>query len=77
MAGKGFRLRYGHWCHWIGEQSSNYQELRNLVEAVEIEWTGGRLKDMDFFLFTDNYVAKQDFYSGTSSNKLLFKLVLR
>ena len=65
IAAKGLRLRYGHWCGWIDEQSSNYQELRNLVEAVEIEWTKGRLKDMEFFLFTDNYVAEQAFYLGT------------
>ena len=77
MAAKGLRLRYGHWCGWIGEQSSNYRELRNLVEAVEIEWREGRLQNMEFFLFTDNFVAEQAFYSGTSDSKALFELVLR
>ena len=64
-------------CRWIGEQSSKYWELRNLVEVVEIEWTKGRLKDMEFFLFTDNFVTEQAFHLGTSNNKVLFKLVLR
>ena len=77
-AAQGLCLRYGHWCGWIGKQSSNYQELCNLVEAVEIKkWKEDRLKNMEFFLFTDNFVAEQVFYSGTLSNKLLFELVLR
>ena len=77
MAAKGLRLAYRYWCRWVGEQSSNYQEVRNLVEAVEIEWKEGRLKKMEFFLFTDNCVAGQAFYSGTSDSPALFELVLQ
>ena len=36
----------------------------NLVEAVEIEWKEGDLKNMELFLFTDNFVVEQAFYKG-------------
>jgi hypothetical protein len=57
--------------------SSNYRELYNLVDAVENECKDGRLEDAELFLFTDNSTAESAFYRGTSSSKLLFKLVLK
>ena len=47
MAAKELRLHYSHWCSWVGEKSSNYRELQNLVEAIEIKWREGRLWDMN------------------------------
>ena len=40
------------------EESSNYKELKNLVYTVEGEATGGRLRDFEIFLFTDNSTAE-------------------
>eukprot|EP00980_Cylindrotheca_fusiformis_P027315 scaffold19898_cov76-Cylindrotheca_fusiformis.AAC.1 len=37
--------RYGHWCTSVSEQSSNFRELMNLVEALEAQVRTGKLKD--------------------------------
>ena len=69
--------RYGQWASNISEQSSNYRELRNLVDTIEKLYRDGHLKDCELFLFTDNLVADYAYHKGTSTSKLLFDLVLR
>jgi hypothetical protein len=68
-----FRL----WGKDDKEQSSNYQELRNLVDTVEEEAKEGHLRDEELWLFTDNSTAENCFFGGGSSSKLLHELVLR
>jgi hypothetical protein len=48
-----------------------------LVNSLEELVGTGELKDTELFLFTDNTVAEAAYYWGTSSNPLLFELVLR
>jgi hypothetical protein len=55
----------------------HFTHLQNLVTSIEAEATAGHLAPCEFFLFTDNAVAEAAFYKGTSSNPLLFDLVLR
>ena len=59
------------------EKSSNYRELRNLVEALEDALTKGLLDGREIFMFTDNSTAESAYFKGTSSSELLFGLVLR
>lgn len=59
------------------ERSSNYRELRNLVEVLESAFEEGMLQDREIFMFTDNTTAEAAFFKGTSSSELLFELVLR
>ena len=59
------------------EKSSNYRELRNLVEALEDALDKGLLDGREIFMFTDNSTAESAFFKGTSSSELLFDLVLR
>ena len=73
----GIRVRFGVWGKDEGVRSSNYRELRNLVEALEDLWEKGELLGVEIFIFTDNSVAELAYYKGTSSSKLLFELVLR
>jgi hypothetical protein len=73
----GIVYRVGVWGSDVDGESSNYRELRNLVEAVEVETEEGKLRDTEVFLFTDNSTAEAVFYRGTSSNRNLFNLVLR
>ncbi len=61
----------------VENESSNYRELRNLVEAVEEEAKVGYLANLKFWLFTDNLTAKSCFLKGGSSSKALHDLVLR
>ena len=58
-------------------QSSNYQELRNLVETVEEETQAAYLKDGELWIFTENSTAESCFFKGGSSSKVLHRLVLR
>jgi hypothetical protein len=69
--------RHGHWCDATAEASSNYQELKNLVDGLEELVQSGRVRDAEVFLFTDNSTAEAVFYRGNSTSKPLFELMLR
>ena len=74
---RGIRFRIGLWSALEEEESSNYKELFNLVEMVTIEARAGRLRNCEFFLFTDNSTAEGCFYRGSSKSPFLHHLVLR
>jgi hypothetical protein len=69
--------RYGLWGRDADDTSSNYKELRNLVESLEEGVATGALSDSEIFVFTDNSTAEGAYYRGNSDSKLLFDLVLR
>ena len=70
--------RLGQWNNEIANESSNFREFRNLIEAVEEHTRDGHLNNCELFLFTDNTTAESAFYNkGTSKSKKLFDLVLR
>jgi hypothetical protein len=69
--------RHGHWCDATAEASSNYRELKNLVDGLEELVRSGRVKDAEVFLFTDNSTAEAVFYRGNSTSRPLFELMLR
>ena len=73
----GIQGRFGLWARDVEDESSNYRELRNLVDTVEEEATAGHLTDGELFLFTDNSTAESCFSRGGSLSKLLHELVLR
>ena len=73
----GLSYRVGMWGPDMNDSSSNYRELRNLVEAVESEVADAELNNVELFVFTDNSTAQFAFEKGTSSNRRLFDLVLR
>jgi hypothetical protein len=67
----------GTWAWTIGpEKSSNWRELKNLVESIHDLAIQGRLCDKEVFLMTDNTVAERAFFKGTSKSRSLFELVL-
>ncbi len=59
------------------DESSNYLELKNLVDATYKEVGAGYLKGAEFWLFTDNSTAERCFHKGSSSSELLHELVLK
>ena len=73
----GLRYRIGVWGRDAEDASSNYRELRNVVEALEDAEANGVLADAQVFFCTDNSVAEMAIYKGTSSNLTLYDLVLR
>ena len=69
--------RLGVWGTDESEESSNYRELANLVQSLEMYNSAPGLSGTELFLFTDNATAEAAFYKGTSTSKKLFNLVLR
>jgi hypothetical protein len=70
-------LAGGKGMSFVEERSSNYRELRNLVETLEEAFRKGLLCNREIFMFTDNSTAESAFFRGTSSSRHLFNLVLR
>ena len=71
------KYRYGHWCDASSEESSNYRELKNLVDGLEQQVKAGRVVGAEVFLFTDNSTAESVYFKGNSSSRKLFDLMLR
>jgi hypothetical protein len=56
--GEGVRYELGEWCESIQEATSNYRELRNLVNAMVWAAQEGRLEGCEVFLYTDNKTSE-------------------
>jgi hypothetical protein len=68
-------LRQGFWCTEAAEESSNWREFRNLLDAVRVESEQGRLAGRELWLATDNSTAAQAFAKGASKSRRLHKMV--
>jgi hypothetical protein len=69
--------RFGRWGSEMDGSSSNFRELKNLVDALEGMGSAGDLSGVEVFLFTDNATAEAAFFRGSSSSVKLFELVKR
>ena len=70
------RFQIGLWSPEVEEESSNYMELRNLVESIGVEARSGRLIDCELFVFTDNATTDACFHRGTSKSVQLHAIVV-
>ena len=70
-------FRYGIWGLEGKDTSSNYRELRNLIETLENNGEKGILKGKEIFVFTDNTTAESIAQKGSSTSPLLFELIVR
>jgi len=73
----GLSYRVGILTAGEESESSNYKELGNCVDTTEVEAREGRLKNCEFFLFTDNSTAESCSYRGSSKSPALHSLVIR
>jgi hypothetical protein len=62
MGSGSIQFWVGLWSPEEEEESSNYKELRNLVDAVREKARAGRLRDCELFMFMDNLTAEGCFY---------------
>ena len=76
---EGIKYRFGSWGKDVGEESSNYRELSNLVDSLieRLDENMKKLTGIEVFLLTDNLVAESAFFKGSSSSKKLFELILK
>jgi hypothetical protein len=58
----GVQFCIGLWFSAEEEESSNYKELRNLVDLVGEDAKAGCLRDCKLLIFTDNSMAEACFY---------------
>ena len=68
-------LRRGIWCTEDSEESSNWRELRNIVEAIREEARRGRLVGREVWLATDNMTAATAYHKGASTSPALHEMV--
>jgi hypothetical protein len=60
QVGDKVHFQYGQWPDRISEtMSSNWRELANLVESLEVEVSERELNDCEIFIFTDNTTAEK------------------
>ena len=70
-------FRYRHWSSSISEASSNYRDLKVLVEEMEEHVRNSKVWDCEDFLLTDNLMAEYSFYKGSLLSETSFNLILR
>jgi hypothetical protein len=75
--GDAISYRIGIWGAHEEEESSNWREFTNVVEALEEEGEEGRLTNTKVYFFTDNSVTESAIYKGTSKSPKLLELVIR
>ncbi|KAI2505417.1 hypothetical protein MHU86_9030 [Fragilaria crotonensis] len=75
--GSGFNFRIGVWGASEQEESSNWKEFSNVVEALEDEAINGNLDDTEVFMFTDNSTVEACATRGSSSSPKLLELIIR
>ena len=74
----GVRLRRGVWGRDDDdEQTSNWKEFSNSVEALEAEGRDGQLEGALVFLNTDSSTVERSLYKGNSKSQKLHELVIR
>jgi hypothetical protein len=76
LSSGGIKYWLGIWSALEAENSSNWRELQNLVDALKEEAKLGNLKGVEVFLFTDNSTAEGALFNGSSSSRKLFELIL-
>jgi hypothetical protein len=75
--GSGFNFRIRVWGTTEKEESSNWKEFTNVVEAMEEEGADGGLLETEVFMFTDNATVEACSTKGSSSSPKLLDLVIR
>lgn len=68
-------LRRGFWCTEDSENSSNWREMRNLLDALHLEVKLGRLVGRELWLATDNSTAASAYFKGSSTSQTLHNMV--
>jgi hypothetical protein len=71
--GDGVRYELGEWCELIQEATSNYRELRNLVNDMVRAAQEGRLEGCEVFLHTYNQTAEGAYCKGMAKSRSLLE----
>jgi len=72
----GISHRFGTWGKDVAAASSNFCELKNLVDTLRLMAKRGELNGLEIFIFTNNSTAEAAFFNGSSKLRKLFELIL-
>jgi hypothetical protein len=75
MLNGGIRYRIGTWGP-DKDETSNYREFENIVNALREEAKAGKLWDTLIFFCTDNSTVESAIVKGNSSSEKIFELTL-
>jgi hypothetical protein len=76
QVGNVIGYEYGQWV-WEAQESSNWQEVKKLVEFAKGKVLSKDLSGCQLFIFTDNTTTKAVFWKGSSKSRKIFELMLR
>jgi hypothetical protein len=76
LSNKGVRFWIGLWEKDVEDESSNWKEFENVVEALEEEGKHSYLDGTLLYFFTHNSTVESALYRGNSSSPKLFNLVV-
>ena len=68
-------FRFGKWNENVDMNSSNYQELQNLVETLKDLGSNKEIDGREVFLCTNNMVSESIAAAGSSREETLYDLV--
>jgi hypothetical protein len=66
---------YGYWGDATNTSSSNWREMRTVVDKISTDALSGRLAGRELWFATDNKVLERAFHKGYSSSDLLYGMV--
>jgi hypothetical protein len=68
-------LRRDFWCTEDSENSSNWREMRNLLDALHLEVKWERLVGRELWLATNNLTSASAYFKGSSTSRTLHDMV--
>jgi hypothetical protein len=74
--GDSIHYQSGQWRPKINQESSNFRELSNIFNSLEIAHSQGVLENTEVFMFMDNNTAKAAIFKEVSKSRKVFDLVL-
>jgi hypothetical protein len=71
-------FHFGTWVEFVRNKSSNYRELAGVGLRLEMLHAQGKLvPEIEYFIFTDNFVTESCHTKSTARSRELFELMLR
>lgn len=74
---KGISYCFGIWTAQIMDESSNFREFKNCIDAIRREGEVGHLEDTLLLFCTNNTIIEQAIYKGTTSSPKLLEMVIK
>ena len=68
-------LFYGYWGERTNNDSSNWREMRTVLDKMRRDVDSGRVSGREVWFATDNAVLERAFYKGYSASPFLYDMV--